>query len=224
MNENSTFILTSPEHSRRSVTEEPVLSSPDQSRENEAERRVPGSSVFDAGTVPASTDQPATCNAERATGSPLSRGGAPSGNRNAQVHGFYSKRATDALRLAIKEHTTLSGFDREVMLAWWQYLVVEANGATQRVSDRALSHLLKLVRIKYGVGRDDPAGIENALQRLPYDLPVTKNWRAFWPRPGVYPRELQRRGARVGPIEQGCCRCSCNRSNTFSAVEYAGRG
>ncbi len=152
MNENST----------------PVLSSLDQSRGNDAERHVPGSSVLYGGTVPASADQPEPRNAERATG------GAPSGNRNAQVHGFYSKRATDALRLAIKEHTTLSGFDREVMLAWWQYLVVETNGATQRVSDRALSHLLKLVRIKYGVGRDDPAGIENALQRLLYDLPITK--------------------------------------------------
>ncbi len=77
------------------------------------------------------------------------------------------------MRRAIKEHTNLSGFDREVMLALWQYLIVNAKGATARVTETVLLRLLKLVRVKYGIGRDDPAGIENALERLQYDLPIS---------------------------------------------------
>jgi len=124
-------------------------------------------------SVPPTCSQPAIHNPEPTTQNPQRRCGAPAGNRNAQVHGFYSNRATEALRRAIKENTSLSGFDREVMLAFWQYIVVNTRGATQRVAERVLLRLVKLVRVKYGLGRDDLDGMENALQRLPCDLPIS---------------------------------------------------
>ena len=99
--------------------------------------------------------------------------GAPAGNKNARIHGYYSPGVTQALRRFIKDNTSYCGLDREVMLAFWQFLVVNDRGATERVKERACARLIKLVRIKYNIARDDPAGIENALERLPHDLPFT---------------------------------------------------
>ena len=113
-----------------------------------------------------------TRDSELATGAKR-RCGAPPGNKNARIHGFYSPCITEALRRIIKENTSYGGLDRNVMLAFWQFLAVNEMGAAERVKERACARLIKLVRIKYNIARDDSSGIENALERLPHDLPFT---------------------------------------------------
>ena len=140
---------------KRNSTIVPVSSSPSLCTEREPD-----------GEVCASTPEPGTPNPKRGPG-------APAGNRNAHIHGLYSARVTEALRRVIKENTSYAGLEREVMLAFWQFSVVNLSGATERVRERACARLIKLVRVKYNIGRDDPAGVENALARLPYDLPFT---------------------------------------------------
>jgi len=124
---------------------------------------------------------PETVNAELETRnerpeSPASprRRGAPVGNCNARVHGCRSPRLVEAWRRILKEQTNYGGLDREILLTLWQLALVNSRGATMRVALRLTARLGRLVRIKYSVHLDDLDAVENAVRRLAFDLPLTK--------------------------------------------------
>ncbi|WP_145925577.1 hypothetical protein [Dehalogenimonas formicexedens] len=51
---------------------------------------------------------------------PQRRRGAPKGNSNARVHGYYARKTNDACRWELEASTPYRGIDLEIVLALWQ--------------------------------------------------------------------------------------------------------
>jgi len=96
--------------------------------------------------------------------------GAPAGNRNACVHGYYSKCAVAACRQTLKS-AGYDGFDLEIVLAMWQAArLINLTPGRDLLQDTALGHLFALVRSKYCIGRRDKETLMAAFIRLCFDL------------------------------------------------------
>ncbi len=106
---------------------------------------------------------PATPNPEPETRDPQPakrRRGAPTGNCNARVHGYYARKTIDACRRELEAATSYRGVDLDIVLALWQAVrllaVVPDRDALQ---NDAMRRMFALVRRKYGLRsrKDDEA-------------------------------------------------------------------
>jgi hypothetical protein len=84
--------------------------------QKETESHLSDFDVIDAGTVPASADQPETRNAERATSDVVRPSGGQPGNQNARKHGFYANYMTRKEARIYEEAANISGTTAEITL------------------------------------------------------------------------------------------------------------
>ena len=105
--------------------------------------------------------------------------GAPLGNQNARVHGFYSKALTQAEQLDY-EQATFEGIDAEIALLRVKIkALVELDPQNIKLIMQAINTLAKMVRIKYSIGKEDKRGwteaVGNVLKDIAFPLGFNKN-------------------------------------------------
>jgi len=100
------------------------------------------------------------------------RRGAPKGNTNARVHGYYSRKTIAACRRELAASTPYRDIDLDIILALWQaarLLALEPGSAG--LQNEALCRVFTLVRRKYGLRtRNDNNTMYSLFLRLVFDL------------------------------------------------------
>jgi hypothetical protein len=80
------------------------------------------------------------------------RRGAPAGNSNARIHGYYARKTTDACRLALETATPYRGIDLDIILALWQAVRLPVVAPDREsLQDDAMQRVFGLIRRKYGL-------------------------------------------------------------------------
>ena len=107
---------------------------------------------------------------------PTRRRGAPKGNSNARIHGYYAHKTTDACRRELEAATPYRGIDLEIVLALWQAVRLHvAVPDRDALHEDALQRLYGLVRRKYGLrSRKDVETLLVLFLRLAADLILQK--------------------------------------------------
>ncbi len=96
--------------------------------------------------------------------------GAPKGNQNARVHGFYSKVLTEQEKLDYRR-ATFEGIDDEIALLRVKIKsLVEHDPENFKLIMQAINTLTKMVRIKYSIAKEDKNGILDAVGNVLKDI------------------------------------------------------
>ena len=100
------------------------------------------------------------------------RRGAPKGNTNARVHGYYSRKTIDACRRELEAATPYRGIDLDIVLALWQAVRIQVVvPGREALHEDAIERVFSLVRHKYGLrSRKDYETLLVLFLRLAHDL------------------------------------------------------
>ena len=106
--------------------------------------------------------------------------GAPLGNQNARVHGFYSTKLDEAQQQELEEATGVEGIDAEIALLRVKIkALVERDPENTRLILQAINTLAKMVKTKYNISKEDKNGIldavGNVLKDIAFPLGFNKN-------------------------------------------------
>jgi hypothetical protein len=99
------------------------------------------------------------------------RRGAPEGNQNARKHGFYSRVLDDDEQLDFEQAITVYGIDDEIALLRTKIKsVLRHDPENIELIMKALTTLAGLVRTKYNIGKEDKAGLKEAVSNVLKDV------------------------------------------------------
>lgn len=103
------------------------------------------------------------------------KGGAPLGNQNARKHGFYSNVLDEDEKLDIEQAKGVDGIDDEIALLRVKIKsLAQHDPQNTRLMTYAINSLGRLVRTKYNLGKNDKAGLKEAIGNILKDfaLPI----------------------------------------------------
>jgi len=99
------------------------------------------------------------------------KGGAPRGNQNARKHGFYSRVLDEAERLDFERATNVEGLDDEIALLRVKIKSLLAHDPENiKLIMQATNTLVRLVRTRYNISRDDRKGLKEAIVNVLRDV------------------------------------------------------
>ncbi len=97
--------------------------------------------------------------------------GAPKGNQNARKHGFYSKVLDESEQLDFEQATRVEGIDDEIALLRVKIKsLIERDPENIKLIMMAINTLIRLVRTRYNVGKNDKQGIKEAIGTVLKDI------------------------------------------------------
>ena len=90
--------------------------------------------------------------------------GAPQGNQNARKHGFYSRALNEAEQLDFELATGVEGLDDEIALLRIRIrTLLENEPENIRYIVQATNALVRLVRARYDISKEDRKGLKEAI-------------------------------------------------------------
>jgi hypothetical protein len=90
--------------------------------------------------------------------------GAPFGNQNARTHGFYANRLTRKQQRALDAASNLDGLDQEIAIVRMKIEdILSTSLQNLAVLMLAISALVKLLKAKQMLRKDDPGGLSAAM-------------------------------------------------------------
>jgi hypothetical protein len=90
--------------------------------------------------------------------------GAPQGNQNARKHGFYSRALNKAEQLDFELATGVEGLDDEIALLRIRIrALLENEPENIRYIVQATNALVRLVRARYDISKEDRKGLKEAI-------------------------------------------------------------
>jgi hypothetical protein len=99
--------------------------------------------------------------------------GAPKGNQNARKHGFYSKVLDEAEQLDFELATGVEGFDDEIALLRVKIKsLLENDPENIRLLMQATESLVRLVRAKYNITKEQKKGLKEAIGNVLRDIAI----------------------------------------------------
>lgn len=97
--------------------------------------------------------------------------GAPKGNQNARKHGFYSKALNEVEQLDFEKATKVDGIDEEIALLRVKIKsVLEHDPENIKLLIQATNTLIRLVRTRYNIGKEDKQGLREAISNVLRDV------------------------------------------------------
>lgn len=97
--------------------------------------------------------------------------GAPKGNQNARKHGFYSKALNEVEQLDFEKATRVDGIDEEIALLRVKIKsVLEHDPENIKLLIQATNTLIRLVRTRYNIGKEDKQGLREAISNVLRDV------------------------------------------------------
>ena len=97
--------------------------------------------------------------------------GAPKGNQNARKHGFYSKVLDEAEQLDFQLATGVEGVDDEIALLRVKIKsLLERDPENIKLIMQATNTLVRLVRTRYNIGKEDRKGLKEAIGNVLRDV------------------------------------------------------
>ncbi len=99
--------------------------------------------------------------------------GAPKGNQNAQTHGFYSKVMDEAEQLDFELASGVEGFDGEIALLRVKIKsLLENDPENIKLLMQATGSLVKLVKAKYNITKEQKQGLKEAIGNVLKDIAI----------------------------------------------------
>ena len=96
---------------------------------------------------------------------------APKGNQNARKHGFYSRVLDENEQLDFKRATAVEGIDEEIALLRVKIKsLVERDPENIRLIMQATNTLVRMVRMKYNIAKEDKQGLKEAVANVLRDV------------------------------------------------------
>jgi hypothetical protein len=97
--------------------------------------------------------------------------GAPKGNQYARKHGFYSKVLDEVEQLDFELATSVEGIDDEIALLRVKIKsLLERDPENIKLIMQAINALVRLVRTKYNIGKEDRKGLKEAIGNVLKDI------------------------------------------------------
>jgi hypothetical protein len=97
--------------------------------------------------------------------------GAPAGNQYARKHGFYSRVLDDDEQMDFEQATAVEGIEDEIALLRTKIKsVLRHDPENIELIMKALTTLAGLVRTKYNIGKEDKAGLKEAISNVLKDV------------------------------------------------------
>ena len=97
--------------------------------------------------------------------------GAPLGNQNARVHGFYSTKLDESQKQELEEATGVNGIDAEIALMRVKIKsLIERDPENTRLILQAINTLAKMVKIKNNISKEDTNSIWDAVGNVLKDI------------------------------------------------------
>ena len=97
--------------------------------------------------------------------------GAPQGNQNARKHGFYSKVLDEAEQLDFERATAVEGIDDEIALLRVKIKsLLERDPENIRLIMQATNTLVRLIRTRYKISKEDRKGLKEAIGNVLRDV------------------------------------------------------
>ncbi len=97
-------------------------------------------------------------------------GGQP-GNQNARRHGFYSDLLDETQRADFEQALLIEGLDVEIALMRVKLRnVIRKNPNNLKLITHAAESLARLVKVKYGKGKNDPKKVKEAVGNVLRDI------------------------------------------------------
>jgi hypothetical protein len=97
--------------------------------------------------------------------------GAPKGNQNARKHGFYSRALNEVEQLDFEKATKVDGIDEEIALLRVKIKsVLEHDPENIKLLIQATNTLIRLVRTRYNIGKEDKQGLKEAISNVLRDV------------------------------------------------------
>ena len=97
--------------------------------------------------------------------------GAPKGNQNARKHGFYSRALNEVEQLDFEKATKVDGIDEEIALLRVKIKsVLEHDPENIKLLIQATNTLIRLVRTRYNIGKEDKQGLKEAISIVLRDV------------------------------------------------------
>lgn len=98
------------------------------------------------------------------------KGGQP-GNQNARRHGFYSDLLDETQRADFEQALMVEGLDIEIALLRVKLRAVIRNDPDNiKLITRAAESLARVVKVKYGAGKQDPRKVKEAIGNVLRDI------------------------------------------------------
>ncbi len=99
--------------------------------------------------------------------------GAPTGNRNARRHGFYSKVLDEAGQLDFELAAGVEGFDDEIALLRVKIKsLLENDPENIKLLMDATTTLANLVKTKYNISKEQKKGLKEAIENVLKDIAI----------------------------------------------------
>ena len=99
--------------------------------------------------------------------------GAPKGNQNARKHGFYSKVLDEAEQLDFELASGVEGFDDEIALLRVKIKsLLENEPENITLLMQATNTLVRLVKTKYNISKEQRQGLKEAIGNVLKDIAV----------------------------------------------------
>ncbi len=99
--------------------------------------------------------------------------GAQPGNRNAKIHGFYSKCLDKAERDLVKRASTIEGLDEEIAVLRMKFSqILTENPERADLAFKAAETIAHLVRIRYQITKEQKHALKNAIEKVVTDIAV----------------------------------------------------
>ena len=97
--------------------------------------------------------------------------GAPKGNQYARKHGFYSRALNEVEQLDFEKATKVDGIDEEIALLRVKIKsVLEHDPENIKLLIQATNTLIRLVRTRYNIGKEDKQGLKEAISNVLRDV------------------------------------------------------
>lgn len=101
----------------------------------------------------------------------LKKKGAPKGNQYARKHGYYSKVLDEEEQLDYEQATEVEGVDAEIALMRVKIKsLVARDPENVRLITQSINALVRLIQIKYNIGKNDKQGLKEAITNVLRDV------------------------------------------------------
>jgi len=97
--------------------------------------------------------------------------GAPKGNQNARKHGFYTRVLDEAEQIDFELATGVEGIDEEIALLRVKIKsLLEREPENIKLIVQATNTLIRLVRTRYNISKEDKQGLKEAIGNVLRDV------------------------------------------------------
>jgi hypothetical protein len=101
------------------------------------------------------------------------KSGAPKGNQSTRKHGFYSKVLDEAEQLDFELASGVEGFDDEIALLRVKIKsLLENDPENIRLLMEATNTLVRLVKAKYNISKEQKKGLKEAIENVLKDIAI----------------------------------------------------